>query len=193
MTFPPVVGVPVSDALFSQFCQWFQALSETEKFQAGRQFQALTGGTLSAYANPKPVAVGVVPVQTPEGVRLLGVRRAIEPRLGAVALPGGFMDELERPAQAAAREVAEETGITLPEERFAAFGEPVATGNGTLLMFYACSSALSHEDFQRANEQLSQTTDGEASELVLVGPGDTLGFPLHQAAVAAYFARPRPA
>src|SRR5262249_20203662 len=43
--------------------------------------------------------------------RLLLVRRAHEPYLGAWDIPGGFCEQREHPADAARREVLEETGF----------------------------------------------------------------------------------
>lgn len=177
----------MSNELLQQFCQWFQQLDEPQRFDAGRQFKEHTGGTLSAYCNPKPVAVALVVVKTPEGERLLGLRRAIEPRKGTVVLPGGFMEEGEQPEEATAREVLEETGIAVQAERFAPFGRPVAAGGGTLLMFYRSSVCLSHGEFLQACERFEASSDGEAMDLVLIGPGAGLGFPLHQAAAAQFF------
>lgn len=45
--------------------------------------------------------------------RLLLVRRAHEPAQGMWSLPGGRIEPGETPAQAAAREVAEETGLAV--------------------------------------------------------------------------------
>lgn len=58
------------------------------------------------YVNPVPVAVLLLPVD--DG--LLVIRRAIEPRKGQLALPGGFIDLGESWQAAAARELREETG-----------------------------------------------------------------------------------
>ena len=64
------------------------------------------------YLNPRPVA-GAIPVR--EDGRLLLVRRAIEPRLGAWVFPGGFMDVGETAAAAAARETREEANLEVAD------------------------------------------------------------------------------
>jgi 8-oxo-dGTP diphosphatase len=59
------------------------------------------------YANAKPCGGALVT----HGGRLLLVRRAHEPWLGAWDIPGGFCEQRELPAEAARREVREETGF----------------------------------------------------------------------------------
>ncbi|HEY2194969.1 MAG TPA: NUDIX domain-containing protein [Actinomycetospora sp.] len=58
---------------------------------------------------PTVLAAGAV-VRDPAG-RLLLVRRAHDPEAGRWTLPGGRVEPGETPADAAAREVAEETGL----------------------------------------------------------------------------------
>lgn len=47
------------------------------------------------------------------GGRLLWIKRGTEPRKGYWTQPGGFMESGERPEEAAARELIEETGVTI--------------------------------------------------------------------------------
>src|SRR5215813_3436542 len=61
------------------------------------------------YINPLPVAVLLLPVD--DG--LLLIRRNIEPQMGKLALPGGFINLGESWQMAAARELFEETGIEI--------------------------------------------------------------------------------
>lgn len=61
------------------------------------------------YRNAKPCAGALVTNDS----RLLLVQRAHEPWLGRWDIPGGFCEEREHPAEAAVREVREETGLTV--------------------------------------------------------------------------------
>ncbi|HDZ68953.1 MAG TPA: NUDIX hydrolase [Phycisphaerales bacterium] len=58
------------------------------------------------------------------GTRLLLIKRKNEPFKGSWALPGGFVDIDEELADAAARELAEETGLlNVPLEQMHTFGK----------------------------------------------------------------------
>ena len=59
------------------------------------------------YHNPPPV---VACLAWREGEVLL-VKRGVEPEIGKWALPGGFMEVGETPAEAASRELGEEAGV----------------------------------------------------------------------------------
>ncbi len=62
-----------------------------------------------------PIAVDIVALTVIDHtLHALVVRRGIEPFKDHLALPGGFLREGEQTEDAAARELAEETGITPP-------------------------------------------------------------------------------
>ncbi len=70
------------------------------------------------WANSAPAVQGLL---ERDGRVLLG-RRAIEPRLGIWDIPGGFLEEGEKPLDGLRREFAEETGIDVePVEWLGAF------------------------------------------------------------------------
>jgi 8-oxo-dGTP diphosphatase len=78
------------------------------------------------YDYPRPaLTVDVVLVTRGENPRALLIKRKGEPFAGAWALPGGFVEEGERLADAARRELKEETGVQLDDlEQLYAAGDP---------------------------------------------------------------------
>ena len=131
----------------------------------------------TTYRNPLPVAVVLVPV---EDGGLLLIRRAIEPRTGKLALPGGYVNDGETWQEAAAREVREETGITVAAESIREF-QVRSAPDGTVLLF-----GIS-DPIERSAIVTYQPTEETSDCLVIDTPSPDMAFPLHAEAVRAYF------
>jgi ADP-ribose pyrophosphatase YjhB (NUDIX family) len=69
------------------------------------------------YGNPVPAAVAVIV----SGGRVLLARRARPPFAGTWDLPGGFLEALEEPERALARELREELGVRVRRARLVGF------------------------------------------------------------------------
>lgn len=78
----------------------------------GRELQACATCDFVLWRDPKVVTMVVI--EAPDGI-VLG-RRGIEPGYGAWCLPGGFVNDDEHPAAAAARECREEIGADVDIE-----------------------------------------------------------------------------
>ena len=110
---------------------------------------------------------------------LLVVRRAIEPRKGQLALPGGFIELGESWQAAAVRELREETAIIAPPEAITLFAVHSAP-DGTVLIFGCLPPAPA--------TVLSAFQPGpESSELVVLSRPEPLAFPLHTRAAQKFF------
>ena len=120
---------------------------------------------------------------------VLLIRRGNHPFLGTWALPGGFVEMEEELADAAARELKEETGVTdVPLRPFGVFGA-VARDPRTRVItvaFYSCLDGLPAQP--KAGDDAAEagffTVDctprrengGEWLDFVLEGCGETLRF-----------------
>jgi ADP-ribose pyrophosphatase YjhB (NUDIX family) len=126
----------------------------------------------TSYRNPLPVVVLAVPV---EDLGVLMVRRVDQP--AGLALPSGYIEFGERWQDAAARELAEETGIRVDPQAVRELS--VRSGaDGTLLIF-----AIAPE-ITRA-EVAAFAPSAEVSELVVVSePRGDVVFPLDAEIVA---------
>lgn len=130
------------------------------------------GILLNVYENPTPVAVGLVPVSTNDGIKLLAVIRNIEPKKGEACLPCGYVDKLEDAQHGAAREIFEETGLDLSSDDFSTLTTRVSPGN-TLLVFcrYAHIVNASDIDLDFKNH--------ETQKVILADRQQNFCFPLH--------------
>ncbi|MFJ3902415.1 NUDIX domain-containing protein [Streptomyces sp. NPDC090025] len=134
----------------------------------------------TAYRNPLPVAIALLPVTTGTGsTALVVITRTIPPAAGQVALPGGFIDFGEDWQHAVARELYEETGIpaTADEVRLA---DALSSPAGHLLVLGLLPP--------RPADTLPPPapTDETTGHHLLHGP-EELAFPLHTEAVRRFF------
>jgi ADP-ribose pyrophosphatase YjhB (NUDIX family) len=133
----------------------------------------------TAYRNPLPVAIALLPVRDGAGTGLAVIRRTIEPGRGLLALPGGFIDHGETWEQAVVRELAEETGIVAPAEP--AHADTLTDAEGGYLLVFGL---LPLRD--AAELPVSVPTDETEGWEVLYVPAE-LAFPLHTLAVRRWF------
>jgi ADP-ribose pyrophosphatase YjhB (NUDIX family) len=132
-----------------------------------------------SHRNPLPVAVIVLPVEH-DGVLL--VRRVIAP--AGLAFPSGFIEYGERWQDAAARELAEETGVQVDP---AAVRElRVRSGSDGTLLIFATAPAVSRDALR------AFVPSAEVSELVVIdGPRADVVFPLDAELLAERFVAAR--
>lgn len=97
------------EAVYCPICA--ERLEEREIDGAVRK--ACSACSYISFRSPACAAVTLVV----RGREILMVRRGIEPYRGCWGLPGGFQDYWESPAEAARREVREETGLEVRIER----------------------------------------------------------------------------
>ena len=84
------------------------------------------GDQKHTYEYPRPALTVDVAIVTREArPRVLLIQRKKDPFAGSWALPGGFVEENERLADAARRELVEETGVTVADlEQLYTAGDP---------------------------------------------------------------------
>lgn len=129
----------------------------------------------TTFRNPIPVVVMAVRTTT-QG--LLIVKRAIPPQIGAWALPGGYVDFGETWQEAGAREVLEETGISIEPGRIRLV-EIQNSANHNMLIFGSHQGMVKVPDYFQPNSEVSDIWD-------LQGPKE-LAFSTHTQMCKRYF------
>ena len=156
------------------------------KYEAAAGYpRTCAGCKTQVWANPLPVSVVLVPVVKEGRTGLLVIRRAIQPGLGKLALVGGFLEEHETWQVGGAREVREETGVTVDAAKLTTFWFTSTEPRPNRVLLFSVAPPM---DVAALG---SYAPDKETSERgVVFGPGgldDVFAFPLHAEAVRRYF------
>ncbi|MER5885362.1 NUDIX domain-containing protein [Streptomyces sp. NPDC001941] len=134
----------------------------------------------TAYRNPLPVALALLPVTDERGTSLVAITRGIEPHVGRAALPGGFIDDGEDWRDAVVRELREETGIeAIPGT--VRLADAMSAPSGHLLVFGLLPP-------RPAAELPPPAATDETEGWHLLRAPEELAFDLHTAAVRNWFA-----
>jgi ADP-ribose pyrophosphatase YjhB (NUDIX family) len=132
------------------------------------------------YKNPVPCAICLLPINKNNKIYLLGIKRGIVPFKGGLALPGGYVDELENINTALSRELYEETLVSTQAENWSIISSEITTSNH-LLFFGLYKTAL---DFN----SIDFTHFGIETESVeLIDENSVVVFPLHQSIIQWFF------
>jgi ADP-ribose pyrophosphatase YjhB (NUDIX family) len=129
----------------------------------------------TSYLNPTPVAVVLLPVDN----GLLMVRRSIPPYVGKLALPGGYINLGETWQEAGARELLEETGISIDPHELREL-RVLSAPEGMILIF-----GLARPRSLAQLPPLQPTA--EASECIVGSPAEEIAFELHRQVAAEFF------
>jgi len=135
------------------------------------------------FRNPLPVAVALQPITTAKGVGLLTIRRAIDPAQGALALPGGYVDNSENWRDALVRELFEETQVTREVGHAdIEIVDTLSNPQGDRILIFGRLPAIADTDLP------AFTPTHESSERRVITAAQEMAFSLHTEVVARFFA-----
>lgn len=133
----------------------------------------------TTWMNPRPVGVLIVPLLDHPG-HVLAVRRAIQPGLGQLALPSGYLESHEPWRNGCARELQEETGITIDPHTVTLLHAETPPTNLSVLLLFASTHPQHFPKHFEPNDEVSELaavpTDGSVR----------LAFDLHNEVLARY-------
>lgn len=170
--------------LVSDFIEYYKGLPENERFKLGGLFNKETGGKLSPYNSPNPVAVGVLQIQDGDEIKLLGIVRGIMPKIGEIAFPGGFQNPLENGRIAAAREIKEETGLDTNPEDYSILDTKMSPTNNELI-FYVNKNVYPKEILNTLFCNPDEKGIVEVTGFVLIDRDTLMAFPFHREVATA--------
>ena len=163
----------------------FCSFCGTKYSAADRYPRSCVSCKTQVWANPIPVSVVLVPIKREGKTGLLVVRRAIEPRIGKLAIVGGFLEEHETWQQGGAREVLEETGVMIDSKGLEPFWFTSTEPHPNRVLLFSVAVPLD------ANALGRFEPDHETSERGLIfgptGLEDVFAFPLHAEAARRFF------
>ncbi len=162
---------------YLEYCSSCGARNETRELEGRKRRVCPECGTVH-YVNPRPA----VTVVAPRDGRILLVRRAVPPAAGQWCLPGGFMEVRESAAEAAHRELREETGLDAVDLSFLGLCPYPGGIDGDLLVL-----AFITEDFT------GQPTPGDDAQEVHFFPLEQLppvAFHCHREIIRMYLESP---
>jgi ADP-ribose pyrophosphatase YjhB (NUDIX family) len=140
---------------------------------------------VTIWANPVPVAVLLAPIVKGDRTGLLVVRRANPPRIGELALVGGFIEAHERWEAAAAREAREEVAVEIDARSIAPFWFTSTVPKTDRVLLFGEASPID------ASALAPFAPNAEVSERGLVfgprGLDDVFAFALHVEAARRWF------
>lgn len=178
----------MSGKIISNFIDYFNQLNndfkngkinEKELFQLNQYFNEQTGGRLNHYNMPSLASVCIVHVidEKKNPIGLLGVKRGIEPQIGGIAFPGGYVDQFELPIEAASRELREETGLIIDTSYLSLIKEHKTIHN-QILMFYESKKEVYFEEAKSAFELFGDKA--ESDEILVITKNIEMCFSSHE-------------
>ena len=138
------------------------------------------------WANPVPVSVVLLPVVDGPRTGLLVIRRGIHPGLGKLALVGGFLEEHETTAEGGARELREETGVSIDPSTLSPFWFTSTAPRPNRVLLFSIAAEVGRDALAPFAPDHETTERG-----VVFGPAglrDVFAFPLHAEAAERFFA-----